>query len=294
MTSRSEKQPLSGQEQLQASALGKSTTYALHYDPGLLYGIARAPQRKLLGLTTGLNFSGADFWTAYELSWLNARGKPEVAIAHIMVPCESPNIIESKSLKLYLLSYSSSRFAAAKEVETRIQQDLNQVAWAGGPVQSSVHVKLLRPPEFEQWRPRALEGLDLDRLDIACEPQTGPMPQFLTAALDEQPVQEALSSRLLKSNCPVTGQPDWGSVQIAYEGPQINQGGLLRYIISFREHDEFHEHCAERMFTDIWQRCKPSRLSVFARYTRRGGIDINPYRTSHPGAMPKNIRTHRQ
>lgn len=131
-------------------------------------------------------------------------------------------------------------------------------------------------------------------LDIDCDVYKQPAPELLTAVFDEQPVEETLTSRLLKSNCPVTGQPDWGSVQIRYAGPQIDQAGLLRYIISFRNHNDFHEHCVERMFMDIWQRCRPAKLSVTARYTRRGGLDINPWRTSHPGRPPANVRTARQ
>ena len=149
------------------------------------------------------------------------------------------------------------------------------------------------PDQFDQEPVRELDGLSLDRLDIECTDYQ-PRPELLTAAFDEKPVQETLTSNLLKSNCLVTGQPDWGSVQIRYAGPQIDQGGLLRYLVSFRNHNEFHEQCVERIFTDVWQRCKPVKLTVYARYTRRGGLDINPFRTSHPGALPGNVRTARQ
>jgi 7-cyano-7-deazaguanine reductase len=138
-----------------------------------------------------------------------------------------------------------------------------------------------------------LDGVDLDRMDIECSQYT-PAPGLLTAAFDEKPVAEVLVSHLLKSNCLVTGQPDWGSVQIRYSGPQIDQGQLLRYLVSFRNHNEFHEQCVERIFMDIRERCRPVRLSVYARYTRRGGVDINPFRTSHPGGLPGNVRTARQ
>ena len=148
-------------------------------------------------------------------------------------------------------------------------------------------------PLFDAEPVHELDGLNLDRLDIECT-RYQPAPDLLTAAFDEQPVEETLTSQLLKSNCPVTSQPDWASVQIRYAGPQIDQAGLLRYIISFRNHSDFHEHCVERMFTDIWQRCRPTKLTVYARYTRRGGLDINPWRTSHPGALPPNVRTARQ
>ncbi len=275
------------------SPLGKSTSYVQHYDASLLFSIARAPQRASMGLHGQPLFFGADLWTAYELSWLNARGKPQVAIAHIMVPAESTHLIESKSFKLYLGSFSGTRFADADEVRHRIQQDLSKAAWEGGRVQASVGVRLVSADDFDREPLQEMDGLNLDRLDIECD-RFEPAPDLLSSARDEQPVEETLTSRLLKSNCPVTGQPDWGSVQIRYTGPQIDQEGLLKYIISFRGHDEFHEHCVERMFMDIWARCHPAKLSVYARYTRRGGLDINPWRTSHPGPMPLSVRTARQ
>ena len=275
------------------SALGHASTYVDRYDPGLLYAIARAPQRERLGLTGQPPFFGADWWTAYELSWLNARGKPQLAIAHILVPGESTHIVESKSFKLYLNSFNGTVFADAHEVRARIEGDVSAAVWADQAVRARVAVRLIAPEDFDREPIHELDGLSLDRLDIECS-HSRPAPELLTAAFDEQPVEETLTSRLLKSNCPVTGQPDWGSVQIRYAGPQIEQGGLLRYIVSFRQHDDFHEHCAERMFMDIWQRCRPTQLTVYARYTRRGGLDINPWRTSHPGALPANIRTARQ
>ncbi|TAN11342.1 MAG: NADPH-dependent 7-cyano-7-deazaguanine reductase QueF [Burkholderiaceae bacterium] len=281
-------------EALHGSALGKATTYADQYDPGLLYPIARQPQRAAMGLAEGAApFFGADLWTAYELSWLNRRGKPQVAIARLMVPCESAYLIESKSFKLYLNSFSGSAFADPADVRERIARDVSAALWHGGPVRASAAVQLLLPDDFEREKVRPLAGLDLDRLDIECT-HTAPAPELLTAAFDEQPVHEVLASRLLKSNCPVTGQPDWGSVQIDYTGPQIEQGGLLRYLVSFRHHSEFHEHCVEQIFMDVWRRCHPSQLTVYARYTRRGGLEINPWRTSHPGPAPQSVRTARQ
>ena len=275
------------------SQLGKPVPYADRYDPTLLFPIARANKREEIGVSGPPPFFGADLWTAYELSWLNARGKPQVAIAHLTIPCETPNIVESKSLKLYLGSYNSTVFASADEVRERLRADLSEAVWRGAPAQSSVGVRILLPELFDQEQVQELDGLSLDRLDIECTHYT-PAPQLLTAAFDEQPVEEVLTSNLLKSNCLVTGQPDWGSVQIRYTGPQIDQGGLLRYLVSFRNHNEFHEQCVERIFMDVWRRCKPSRLAVYARYTRRGGLDINPLRTSHPMALPANIRTARQ
>ncbi|MDR0275248.1 MAG: NADPH-dependent 7-cyano-7-deazaguanine reductase QueF [Burkholderiaceae bacterium] len=281
------------QAALRGSPLGKSGAYPGRYDPALLYAIARAPQRERIGIGGQPPFFGADFWTAYELSWLNPRGKPQVAIAHITVPCESTHLIESKSFKLYLGSFSGARMVNADEVRRCIQGDVSAALWQGGPVRASAGVRLIEPDAFGQQPLRELEGLNLDRLEIECS-HAQPAPELLTAAFDEQPVQETLASRLLKTNCPVTGQPDWASVQISYSGPQIDQGALLRYIVSFRGHEDFHEHCVERIFTDIQARCRPAKLSVYARYTRRGGLDINPWRTSHPSLPPPNARTARQ
>ena len=273
--------------------LGQASSYASQYDAALLFPLARAPQREKLGLHQTLPFLGADLWTAYELSWLNARGKPQVALAQLTLPCESVNIIESKSLKLYLGSFSNSRFADATEVLARLRADLTEAAWRGGVVQSAVGVQLIAADRFDRQPLHELDGLNLDRLDLDCDRYT-PAPELLNAASDEAPVAEVLTSKLLKSNCPVTGQPDWGSVQISYFGPQIDQAGLLRYIVSFRNHAGFHEDCVERMFIDITQRCQPHKLAVYARYTRRGGLDINPFRTSYPQPLPPHVRTARQ
>jgi 7-cyano-7-deazaguanine reductase len=275
------------------SQLGKPAPYVDHYDASLLFPISRLPKRVELGLHGAVPFFGADLWSAFELSWLTPRGKPQVAIAHITVPCETPNIVESKSFKLYLNSFTNTPFASADEVRNRIRADVSEAVWRGAPSQSSVGVRILMPDQFDSEPVQELSGLSLDRLDIECTQYT-PAPELLAAAFDEQPVEEVLASNLLKSNCLVTGQPDWGSVQIHYSGPQIDQGGLLRYIVSFRNHNEFHEQCVERIFMDIWTRCKPVKLAVYARYTRRGGLDINPFRTSHPMSPPPNIRTARQ
>jgi 7-cyano-7-deazaguanine reductase len=275
------------------SLLGKPAPYVDQYDASLLFPIDRAPKREELGLRGPAPFFGADLWTAFELSWLTPRGKPQVAIAHVTVPCETPNIVESKSFKLYLNSFTNTRFGSADEVRDRIRADVSEAAWRGAPAQSSVGVKLLLPEQFDREPVQELDGLSLDRLDIECTDYQ-PRPDLLTAAFDEKPVAETLTSNLLKSNCLVTGQPDWGSVQIRYAGPQIDQGGLLRYLVSFRNHNEFHEQCVERIFMDVWRQCRPVKLTVYARYTRRGGLDINPLRTSHPGALPPNVRTARQ
>ena len=277
------------------SRLGKATAYIDQYDASLLFPIPRAPKREEVGIAGGmvLPFLGADMWTAFELSWLTPRGKPQVAIARVVVPCETPNIIESKSFKLYLNSFNNTRFASIDDVAARLRADISEAVWRGAAASASIGISLLGPDLFDREPVHELDGLSLDRLDIDCDRYT-PAPDLLKAALDEQPVTEVLTSNLLKSNCLVTGQPDWGDVQISYSGPQIEQGGLLQYLVSFRNHNEFHEQCVERIFMDIWTRCRPTRLAVYARYTRRGGLDINPFRTSYPQGLPKNIRTARQ
>jgi len=275
------------------SQLGKAVTFAEHYDPALLYPLDRAPKRQELGLHGALPFFGADLWTAFELSWLNPRGKPQVAIAHFTVPCETPNIIESKSLKLYLGSFSNTKFASADAVRDRLRADLAEACWRGASSDAGIGVRLLLPDMFDREPVHELDGLSLDRLDIECTEYT-PNPDLLRANFEDVQVEEVLTSNLLKSNCLVTGQPDWGSIQIRYTGPQIEQEGLLQYLVSFRNHNEFHEQCVERIFMDVWRRCKPTKLAVYARYTRRGGLDINPLRTSHPMALPANVRTARQ
>ena len=275
------------------SQLGKTSSYADHYDRSLLFPLPRLPKRQEIGLGGTLPFMGADLWTGYELSWLNPRGKPQVAIAHFTVPCESPNIIESKSFKLYLNSFNNSVFEDAAAVQQALRADLSEAAWRGSERSGTVGVRLLLPDLFDREPVQELDGLCLDRLDVECT-QYHPAPELLSAALHEQPVEETLVSHLLKSNCLVTGQPDWGSVQIRYSGPQIDQAGLLQYLVSFRNHNEFHEQCVERIYMDIMARCKPTKLMVYARYTRRGGLDINPWRSSHPQLPPANVRTARQ
>jgi 7-cyano-7-deazaguanine reductase len=275
------------------SLLGKAVPYVDQYDASLLYPISRAPKRQEIGVPALLPFLGADLWTAYELSWLTPRGKPQVALAHITVPCETPNIVESKSFKLYLNSFNNTRFTDAAEVQARIRADISEAAWRGAQARGTVGVKLIGAELFDREPVHELDGVNLDRLDVECTRYT-PAPELLTAAFDEKPVSEVLTSNLLKSNCLVTGQPDWASVQISYSGPQIEQAGLLQYLVSFRNHNEFHEQCVERIYMDIWARCKPAKLTVYARYTRRGGLDINPWRTSHPQALPANVRHARQ
>lgn len=275
------------------SQLGKSSAYVDQYDASLLFPLPRLTKREEIGAAINPPFFGADLWTSFEVSWLNLRGKPQVALAHFTIPCETPNLIESKSFKLYLNSFNNTRFADASEVLASLRTDLSEATWRGSEAQGSVGVRLLQAEQFDAQQVHELDGLLLDRLDVECTRYT-PAPELLRANHDEAPVSETLVSNLLKSNCLVTGQPDWGSVQISYTGAAIDQESLLRYIVSFRNHNEFHEQCVERIFMDITRQCRPLKLSVYARYTRRGGLDINPLRTSHPMALPPNVRIARQ
>ena len=270
--------------------LGKTSENPNAYSPEILFPIPRSENRLTLGLadSTKLPFFGVDIWNAYEISWLALTGKPEVAIAQIQTPAESPFIFESKSLKLYLNSLNHSRFASIEEVQSIITEDLSKAAGA------KVSVKLSGAELWSTLKFKEFEGKLLDRLNLEIDPNLGPDKSWLSAKEDESPVEETLISNLLRSNCPVTGQPDWASVQIHYVGPEINEEGLLRYLIAFRQHQEFHEHCVEKIFCDIKTMCKPSKLSVYARYTRRGGIDINPFRTDFNAPWPENIRQARQ
>jgi 7-cyano-7-deazaguanine reductase len=269
------------------SPLGKTAAYRTDYAPELLFPIARQGKRDELQLTGTLPFFGVDIWNAYEVSWLNMRGKPQVAIATITAPADSPNIIESKSFKLYLNSFNQTRLANEEALLALLREDLST------GFGSSVQVSLTLPEQFEKLKMGELDGLLLDRLDLEID-SYAPAPELLKANFHEAPVEEKLVSHLLKSNCLVTGQPDWASVQIHYVGPQIDQESLLRYLIGFREHNEFHEQCVERIFVDVMRACKPQKLAVYARYTRRGGLDINPWRTNFTSGRPPNLRNARQ
>ena len=269
------------------SPLGKSSAYQSQYAPELLFPIARQQKRDELQLTGALPFFGVDIWNGYELSWLNMRGKPQVAIATFTVPADSPNIIESKSFKLYLNSFNQTRLANQEALVELLREDVS--AAAGAPVSVVVTMQ----EDFGRLKMGELEGLLLDRLDIEVD-NYSPSPALLKATRGQPPVNETLVSHLLKSNCLVTGQPDWGSVQIHYIGDQIDQEGLLKYLIGFREHNEFHEQCVERIFVDILRQCAPQKLAVYARYTRRGGLDINPWRANFSTSRPPNLRNARQ
>ncbi|MDY0073273.1 MAG: NADPH-dependent 7-cyano-7-deazaguanine reductase QueF [Thauera sp.] len=255
------------------SPLGQAVAYRDTYAPELLFPIARQLKRDELGLAAGaLPFVGEDLWNAYEISWLDLRGKPVVALGRIRVPASSPCLIESKSFKLYLNSFNQQRCADVATVQAMLVADLSAAAGA------AVSVELLPLLERPQRSSHYPHGFCLDQLDIDVERYQPPAPELLRCG-DEQ-VSETLYSHLLKSNCLVTGQPDWGMLVVRYRGPAIDRESLLRYIISFRGHNEFHEQCVERVFCDLLQHCRPQQLAVWARYTRRGGLDINPFRAS--------------
>ncbi|GGI53726.1 NADPH-dependent 7-cyano-7-deazaguanine reductase QueF [Oxalicibacterium solurbis] len=271
-----------------SSPLGKPTVYCAQYDPSLLFSIPRQQKRDELGLAGTLPFFGMDIWNAYELSWLNMRGKPQVAIARFMVPADSPSIVESKSLKLYLNSFNQTKLGGTEALLELLRADLSN--GFGAPVQ----ITLTTPDGFGKVTMGELDGMPLDRLDIEVDSYQ-PDATVLRANHEEAPIEETLVSHLLKSNCLVTGQPDWASVQIRYVGAPIDHEGLLRYLIGFREHNEFHEQCVERIFMDVLRQCRPQKLAVYARYTRRGGLDINPWRSNFStGQPPSNIRNARQ
>ncbi|MET0327694.1 MAG: NADPH-dependent 7-cyano-7-deazaguanine reductase QueF [Luteimonas sp.] len=263
--------------------LGREVAYPRHYDPGLLFPIARTLGRAEIGIGTALPFIGHDRWHAYELSWLDGRGKPVVATATITVPGDSPHLVESKSLKLYLNSLNHTRFDAADAVRARIVADLSQSSGA------TVDVVFGLPAMADATQ----DGDSIDGLDVEID-SYGPPDASLLVADTADLVEERLQSALLKSNCPVTGQPDWASLHVAYRGPRIDRAALLRYLVSFRDHAEFHEQCVERVFVDLLARCACTALSVEARYTRRGGLDINPWRATSGHAAPLRRRDERQ
>jgi 7-cyano-7-deazaguanine reductase len=257
--------------QPEQSELGRSSEYDPHYNPDRLFAISRDAKRREIGIDSNtLPFYGFDCWNHYEVSWLNEKGKPIVALAEIIYDCATAYLIESKSLKLYFNSFNNTSFKNSEEVRLVIAGDLSKRV--GGEV--GVNILSLKDSAMIQTAP---QGECLDDLDVTCSVYCVE-PAYLS--VENKQVEEVLYSDLLKSNCLVTNQPDWGSVQIAYTGRKINREGLLKYIVSFRNHNEFHEQCIERIFVDIMQRCKPEKLTVYGRYTRRGGLDINPYRST--------------
>ncbi|UTW08254.1 NADPH-dependent 7-cyano-7-deazaguanine reductase QueF [Pseudomonas benzenivorans] len=269
------------------SPLGKSSEYIATYTPSLLFPIPRAPKWAELGLTAAtLPYQGVDLWNCFELSWLLPSGKPVVAIGEFAIPADSPNIIESKSFKLYLNSLNQTVFADVAELVAVLQADLSGAA--GKPV----GVRVRRLDEVAAEGVATLPGRCIDELDVSISNYAQPQPQLLRCE-PGRIVEESLHSHLLKSNCPVTGQPDWGSVVVQYRGAALDPASLLAYLVSFRQHADFHEQCVERIYLDLLGLLEPERLTVYARYVRRGGLDINPYRSS-AAIEPDNRRLVRQ
>lgn len=270
---------------LAASPLGKATSYPDRYQPNLLFALPRAPQRQALGLVDTLPFEGADFWTAYEMAWLDQVGKPHTAALTLNIPATSPAIVESKSLKLYLGSFAQEQLRSDDEVRDRVATDLSAIC--GAPI----GVVLMRPEHLAAWNAEDLPGESIDHLPVTID-RYETDPQFLRSA--DPAVTESLRSALFKSNCPVTGQPDYADVMVRYRGPRIDRHGLLKYLVSYRQHNAFHESCIEQMFVDIMRQCGPAHLTVYARFLRRGGIDINPFRSNFEVAPSHPKRTPRQ
>ncbi|WP_219603904.1 NADPH-dependent 7-cyano-7-deazaguanine reductase QueF [Aeromonas caviae] len=281
----SKQERYAGASALQGLSLGQQSAYISQYTPSLLQPVPRSLNRDDLGLKGELPFQGCDVWTLYELSWLNAKGKPVVAIGEVFVPATSPNLIESKSFKLYLNSFNQTRCDSLEAVQALLVQDLS--GCAGAPVSVTLFTLDQAPHQIAQ-----LPGECIDSLDIEVDGYEFD-ETLLQGAAGHEIVEETLHSHLLKSNCLVTSQPDWGSVVIHYRGPRLDREKLLRYLISFRQHNEFHEQCIERIFTDLKHFCAPEKLTVHARYTRRGGLDINPFRSDWE-PVPANLRLIRQ
>ncbi|MBC3764908.1 NADPH-dependent 7-cyano-7-deazaguanine reductase QueF [Neptunicella marina] len=271
-------------DNLQQLSLGKAVEYTDQYAPHLLQGVPRSMNRQELNIVENQPFHGEDIWNGYELSWLNDKGKPCVAIMQVRVPATSPNLIESKSFKLYLNGFNQTRVNTIDELQRMLQHDLSQCAG------QQVEVTLFTPAQFATFNVVSLPGTNIDLLDIEVNQY---QPNVSILETSNNVVSETLCSDLLKSNCLITHQPDWASIAIRYEGPAIDHASFLRYLISFRQHNEFHEQCVERIFCDIQQQCKPDKLTVYARYTRRGGLDINPFRSNFEPCWP-NGRLARQ
>ena len=272
---------------LSALKLGQNTEYKSQYDASLLQAVPRRLNREGLRIVEQQPFNqGADVWTCYELSWLNPHGLPQVAIADVEIDFKSENLIESKSFKLYLNSFNQTKFASIEEVEQTLTRDLSQCA------SGQVSVRIHKLADYTNQPIVNFAGECIDEQEIQIESYIF-SNQHLENVAEDEIVEETLVSHLLKSNCLITSQPDWGSVQIHYVGKRLNREKLLRYLVSFREHNEFHEQCVERIFTDLIQFAKPEKLTVYARYTRRGGLDINPFRSNFE-SIPVNLRMARQ
>ena len=257
--------------------LGRHTPVLQKYAPQILYPIARHLARQNLGLSEALPFQGVDLWHAYELSWLDKSGKPVVRVGRFSVPATSPNIVESKSFKLYLNSLNNSQFSCDEDARGTITTDISAVAGA------DVTLRLYAADD-PALAGATLQGECLDECTI--EPWRGEPDAMQLEVQPGNVVEEVLYSHLLRSLCPVTGQPDWATVWLHYRGAAIMHGSLLQYIVAYREHQEFHEQCLERMFTDISMRCDVDFLHIQAFYTRRGGLDISPFRSTDSNAQP--------
>lgn len=277
---------MSSDFQLNDLRLGKHTEYQSDYNPKLLQAVPRSLNRQELGCVESQPFTGNDVWHAYEMSWLSEKGKPVVALGRFTFSALTPNIVESKSFKLYLNSFNQLR-TGYNEVKSALANDLAAVA--GG----EVAVELIAPDDLASLAPQALPGCCIDGVDISVN-NFNLAPELIALKHDANRVSETLHSHLLKSNCLITNQPDWASIVIEYTGLEIDREALLRYLISFRLHNEFHEQCVERIYCDILRICKPEQLSVQALYTRRGGLDINPFRTSIQGEPAPARRINRQ
>ena len=271
---------------LESLELGKATRYATEYDPSLLQTVPRSIARDVIGVGAELPFTGVDIWYGYELSWLRPSGIPQVAVMRCTVPCNTDSIVESKSFKLYLNSFNQSQFESMEVVSTIIKRDVDDL------LQAHVVIDLFTVEELATFSPSEFAGDCIDDLDVSTSTYTVNTDLLQSDGISK--VKETLHSHLLKSNCLVTNQPDWASVVIDYTGQKLDRSSLLTYLVSFRNHNEFHEQCVERIFVDLWTKFELTELSVQAFYTRRGGLDINPFRSSSDSAQPRMIRSNRQ
>lgn len=275
---------------LQHGLLGQSTDYPTSYCPDILYPISRQLGRESLALPAEQLSLGVDFWHCFEVSWLDNNHISQVAMLRLSIAANSPLIIESKSLKLYLNSLNFTIFDCQDSVLATIRRDLSAC------LQTQVEISL-----FELNQP---DSLPIDKpdgvcIDKACQNKKIALSTQVDSGLlgmpsDGQMVKQSYYSHLLRSNCPVTNQPDWGTVQIDIESPLIDCANLLAYLLSYRQHNGFHEQCVEQIFCDLTCAFRPKTLMVRAWYTRRGGIDINPVRVSDLSLLPKPSRLIRQ
>lgn len=267
------------------SPLGKAARYPEAYDATLLYPVERAPQREALGVVGEVPFHGADRWTAWELAWLDGSGRPCAGIARFSVPCTSRSVVESKSVKLWLVSLNNARFDGVDALRATLSRDLSGATGAG------VDVDVALPDRWSSLARAEPDGASIDDVVPGAFPGV-PDPSLLRSG--GAPVDETLVTRAFRSLCPVTGQPDYATISIDYRGPAIDRAGLLAYLIGYRHHPGFHEHCVESIYMDVLRACGPQRLTVEARFTRRGGVDINPFRSSDPATDVRSSPTIRQ